>query len=130
MRFKMIAVAASILCLTILTAGAADVTGTWVAEGAGGPGGQQMKFTFNLIADGSTLTGTLIGPGDNENEIIEGKIEGDEVSFAVKVDRGGNEIKINYRGAVSGNELKMTFEFEGSMEGPNAKPMEIIARRQ
>ncbi len=136
MRCKMIFAAASVLCFMIFAATAADVTGTWVAEIEGGPGGggQPAKITFILKADGSTLTGTNIGPGGNENEIVEGKIEGDKVSFAVKVDMMGNEMKINYKGTVSGDALKLTFEFEGGMgdpgDGSDAKPMELVARRR
>jgi opacity protein-like surface antigen len=141
MRFKIFAITASVLCLMILTAAAADVTGTWVAELSGGPGGGgpggggPMKITFNLKADGNTLTGTNVGPMGNENQIIDGKIDGDKVSFSVKVDMMGNEMKINYKGTVSGDEMKLTYEFEGGMGGPGGggpegKPMELVAKRQ
>jgi len=150
MRLKMIAVAVSVLCLMVGSAFAADVTGTWVAEMAppqsgpggspsGGPGGGPggggpMKFTFNLKAKGSSLSGTMIGPMGNENEIIDGKIDNDNVSFAVKVNRMGNEMKINYKGTVSGDEMKLTYTMEGGMGGPpgggGMPPMELIAKRQ
>jgi len=150
MRLKMIAVAVSVLCLMVGSAFAADVTGTWVAEIAppqsgpggspsGGPGGGPggggpMKFTFNLKAKGSSLSGTMIGPMGNENEIIDGKIDNDNVSFAVKVNRMGNEMKINYKGTVSGDEMKLTYTMEGGMGGPpgggGMPPMELIAKRQ
>src|SRR4030042_3958668 len=150
MRLKSIAVAVSVLCLMVGSAFAADVTGTWVAEMAppqsvpggspsGGPGGGPggggpMKFTFNLKAKGSSLSGTMIGPMGNENEIIDGKIDNDNVSFAVKVNRMGNEMKINYKGTVSGDEMKLTYTMEGGMGGPpgggGMPPMELIAKRQ
>jgi len=150
MRLKMIAVAVSVLCLMVGSAFAADVTGMWVAEMAppqsgpggspsGGPGGGPggggpMKFTFNLKAKGSSLSGTMIGPMGNENEIIDGKIDNDNVSFAVKVNRMGNEMKINYKGTVSGDEMKLTYTMEGGMGGPpgggGMPPMELIAKRQ
>jgi len=150
----MIAVTVSVLCLMVGSAFAADVTGTWVAEMAppqsspggstggapsGGPGGGPggggpMKFTFNLKAKGSSLSGTMIGPMGNENEIIDGKIDNDNVSFAVKVNRMGNEMKINYKGTVSGDEMKLTYTMEGGMGGPpgggGMPPMELVAKRQ
>ncbi|MBN2243871.1 MAG: hypothetical protein JW793_14390 [Acidobacteria bacterium] len=131
MRFQALAVAAPIFCLMVLAAAAADITGTWIAEMPGGSGG---SFTFNLKADGANLTGTMSGPRGGENEIVDGKIDGDKVSFAVKVGgTGGNEMKINYSGTVSGEEMKLTFEFEG-MGGPGgepgAEPMELLARRR
>jgi hypothetical protein len=146
MRLKIYAVAVSILCLMIVSAVAANITGTWVGEMAapkmgpgggeagGGPGGGgPMKFTFELKADGPNLSGTVLGPMGNKNEIIDGKIDGDNVSFAVKVDAMGNEMKINYKGAVSGDEMKLTFTMEGGMGGPGGggmPPMELIAKRQ
>ncbi len=144
MRLKIFAVAVSILCLMTISAIAADVTGTWVGEmaapkmdpGGGGPGGGPggpMKFTFELKANGSNLGGTVLGPMGNKNEIIEGKIDGDKVSFAVKVDAMGNEMKINYKGTVSGDEMKLTFSMEGGMGGPGGggmPPMELVAKRQ
>jgi hypothetical protein len=147
MRLKIIAVAVSILCTMIASAVAADITGTWVAEmsapkmgpdgggpGGGGPGGGgPMKFTFEFKADGSKLGGAVLVPMGNKNEIIEGKIDGNNVSFAVKVDAMGNEMKINYKGTVSGDEMKLTFTMEGGMGGPGGggmPPMELVAKRQ
>jgi len=151
MRLKIIAVAACMLCLMILSAVAADISGTWVAEmtapkmgpggggpgegpGGGGPGGGgPMKFTFEFKANGSNLGGAVLGPMGNKNEIIEGKIDGNNVSFAVKVDAMGNEMKINYKGTVSGDEMKLTFTMDGGMGGPGGggmPPMELVAKRQ
>jgi hypothetical protein len=150
MRLKIVAVAVSVLCLMVISAFAADITGTWVAEMAppqfgpggapgggpsGGPGGGgPMKFTFNLKAEGPSLSGTVVGPMGNGNEIIDGKIDKDNVSFAVKVNRMGNEMKINYKGTVSGDEMKITYSMEGGMGGPpgggNRPPMEMVAKRQ
>jgi len=153
MRLKMVAVAVSVLCLMAVSVLAADITGTWVAEmappqfgpgngpgggpsggPAGGPGGGgPIKFTFNLKAEGPSLSGTVVGPMGNQNEIIEGKIDNDKVSFAVKVNRMGNEMKINYKGTVSGDEMKIAFSMEGGMGGPGGggmPPMEMVAKRQ
>jgi opacity protein-like surface antigen len=140
MRFKMFTITVSLFCLIAAPAVAADITGTWVGEfqGGMGGGGQAMKITFNFKADGSTLTGTNIGPRGDEREIIDGKIDGDNVSFAVKIDMMGNEMTINYKGTVAGDEMKLTMEFEGGMGGPGGggpgggapKPMELIVKRQ
>lgn len=138
MRLKIIAMAVSVLCLMAVSGFAADVTGTWVAEIAapkggpgGGPGGP-MKFTYNLKADGANLGGTFIGPRGNETEIIEGKIDGDKVTFAVKIDMMGNEMKVNYTGTVSGDEMTLTFEMEGGMGGPpgGGDMPPLVAKRQ
>ena len=62
-----------------------------------------MKITFNFKADGSVLTGTNIGPRGDERKIIDGKINGDNISFAVKIDMMGNEMTIKYKGTVAGD---------------------------
>ncbi len=155
MRLKMVVATISILilgagCATQNTQGkdsavsegtgfTDNVTGTWVAKVAapkGGPGGGSggtWKFTFNFKADGDNLGGTMVGPLGRENKILDGKIDGDRVSFAVKVrgGPGGNKIKYNYKGAVSGDEMKLTFSMAGGMGGMgggNRPP--LIAKRQ
>jgi hypothetical protein len=148
MRIKMMIVALSVLFLMTGSAFAADITGTWIAEMAapqGGPGGGggggmggpsgPMKFTFNFKADGSKLTGTQQGPMGQPNDILEGKIDGSNISFIIKVDMMGNEMKFNYKGTVSGDEIKMSFTMEGGMGGPGGggggmPPMEMTAKRQ
>ncbi len=127
MRLKMFAVAIFTLFFVAGSALAADadVTGSWVAERAarkGGPGGGMgpsgpMKWTFNLKAEGSKLSGTVQGPMGAANEIQEGKIAGDKVSFFVKIDAMGNEMKIKYDGTVSGDEISFKTTFEGGMGG-------------
>ena len=137
MRLKMIAVAVSIFCLMAGMALAADITGTWVAEmsggpGGGGPGGGGMQITFNFKASGNTFTGTTEAMG-NSSPISEGKIDGDKISFVVKVDMGGNAMTINYKGTVAGDEMKLTFSMEGGMGGPGGgemPPMELVAKRK
>jgi hypothetical protein len=89
-----------------------------------------MKWTFNLKADGANLTGSTIGPMGRENQISEGKIDGDKVSFVVKVQgMQGNEMKITYKGTISGDELTLTMEREGGMgAAPVAELVAAVCR--
>jgi len=138
MRLKIIVIAVAAFCLFAVPSFAADITGKWEAEMAapkggpgGGPGGP-MKFTFDFKTDGEKLTGTQQGPMGTPNEILDGKIDGDNISFSIKVSMGPNEMKINYKGTVSGDEIKMTFSMEGGMGGPGGgdrPPMEMTAKR-
>jgi hypothetical protein len=130
MRIRFCAMAAIVLCLVPVPSFSADITGVWVAE-LSGMGGQAVKTTFNLKAEGATLTGTMSGPGGSNNPISEGRINGDKVSFAVKITANQNEMKIVYSGAVAGNEMRLKVEFEGGMsDGPGAGTMEIVAKKQ
>lgn len=105
------------LILSLIAVGAlafgADVTGKWTAE-VPGRGGQTRTQTFTLKQDGSALTGTASGMQGQENPISEGKVDGDKVSFAVKVEFNGNAFKMTYEGKLEGEELKMKSSREGS----------------
>lgn len=102
---------------------AADVTGKWVAT-VQGRDGQTREMVYNLKADGSTLTGTMTGMGGQEIQISNGKVNGDNISFDVKMEFNGNSVVMNYKGVVSGDEIKFTQSREGS-----DRTREITAKR-
>jgi len=112
-----------LLLLAAVAAFAADVSGKWVAQ-VPGRQGQTREVTFNLKADGGSLTGTVSGRG-GDNPIADGKIDGDNISFTQTLDFGGNTVKFIYKGKISGDEIKFTREREGG-EGPAA---EFTAKR-
>ena len=101
---------------------AADVTGKWVAQIPGRNGNQET--TFNLKQEGSTVTGTIAG-GRGDQTISDGKVDGDNISFAVNLEFNGNKITQNYKGTVSGSEIKFTRE-----GGGRGGPVEFTAKKQ
>ena len=117
---------AAVLTITIVSR-AADVTGKWTAQVAGRNGGTQ-EMTFQLKADGNTLTGTVAGGGGGggrrggggggaaaagPRQISDGKIDGDKVSFTVKVEFNGQTRTQTYTGTVEGDTLKLKRTSEG-----------------
>src|SRR5688572_11476562 len=84
---------------------AEDVTGKWTAEMQGRDGEKRVQ-TFNLKAEGDKLTGNVASQR-GERPIVDGKITGDEVSFAVEIEFNGEKRKIQYTGKVVGGELKL-----------------------
>ena len=98
-----------------MTALAADVSGKWVAQMTG-RGGQTREVTFNFKVDGTTLTGTMSGP-QGDMEISDGKIDGDQISFNQTLEFNGNQVKMLYKGTVSGDEIKFTRTREGGGQG-------------
>ncbi len=102
----------SMILIVLIGAGlacayAADITGKWNAEFDSQVGTQ--KYVFDLKADGSKLTGKAISniAGANATtEIQEGKIEGNTISFIENLNYQGMELKISYKGTVSGDEIK------------------------
>ena len=104
-----------------LVASAADIDGKWKSE-MQTPDGQTRTSTYTFKADGEKLTGTVSGRM-GETPIGEGTIKGDEISFVVVRNFGGEERKMKYKGKVSGDELKMTMEM-GDMGS-----REVVAKR-
>jgi opacity protein-like surface antigen len=92
---------------------AADITGKWTAQ-VPGRDGQMRETTFNFKVDGEKLTGTTSGPQGAEAPISDGKVKADELSFTVTMSFGGNDVKLNYKGKVTGDEIKFTRTREGA----------------
>jgi len=105
----------AVLSVTAALALGADVTGKWVAS-VPGRDGQARDVTYNLKADGSSLTGTVSGMR-GDMAISDGKIDGDNISFTTKAEFNGNAMVFNYRGVVSGDEIKFTQTREGGNRG-------------
>jgi hypothetical protein len=117
MKFKILAIAVMVLGM-IAAAYAADITGKWVMEMPGMGGGDPMKINYTFKVDGANLTGSTTGMQGEEIPISEGKINGNDISFVVKMDMMGTEMKMKYKGTVAGDEITLKMEMEGGMGGP------------
>ena len=134
MRSKIIVIAVVVLSFMLATAWGADITGKW--KGSMDMMGQSMELGFIFKVDGSTLTGTSIGPQGQETPISDGKIQGDDISFVVKV-TGQMELTINYTGKISGDEIKLKMQMdmpgmgggEGGGPGGGMEPPELVLTR-
>jgi len=103
-----------------VSAFAADVSGKW-ATTFKSPDGQERKSSMTLKAEGAKLTGTMEGR-QGAVEIQDGKVDGDNISFSVTRKFQDNEFKMNYKGKVAGDEMKLTIEVNGN-------EMEMTAKR-
>ena len=90
---------------------AADVSGKWTAQ-VPGRDGQTRETTFVFKVDGEKLSGTVSGR-QGDTPFSDGTVKGDEISFVVTMSFGGNDIKMTYKGKISGDEIKMTRTREG-----------------
>jgi hypothetical protein len=103
---------------------AASIDGKWKSEAPGRDGNPQVT-TYAFKSEGTTLTGTITNPR-GETAISEGKVNGDEISFVVvRQGRDGNQMKIQYKGKVTGDELKLSMQM-----GPDGQTREIVAKRE
>lgn len=100
---------------------AAPIDGKWTGE-MPGMDGAPMKLNYTFKADGAALTGSTTGPEGKEIAIKDGKIDGDKLSFSVTFDFGGQEMKMEYKGVLAGDDLTLTLDMMG-------QPMEFKLKR-
>ncbi len=93
-----------------------DPSGTWTWTAPSRGGGGERKMTLKLKTEGDKVTGTLTSPGRDgqtrDTEIADGKLKGDEISFTVTREMGGNKTTIKYNGKVSSDSIKGKSEFD------------------
>jgi len=108
------------LALASVTALAADFNGKWTADVTTPRGTQTLTFDFHV--DGTTLTGKVTSPR-GDSDISEGKIDGDNISFVQVMKFNDNEIRFVYKGAISGDEIKMT------RQAGDRPAVDVVAKR-
>ena len=123
----------TILLVVAFVAVAADVSGKWTYEAPGRGGNPGRPTTITLKQDGSTLTGSVPGfarGGDTppENPISNGKVDGNKISFDVKMNMQGNEIVTKYEGTLDGDSLKLKITRPG-MNGGDPRVNEVVAKK-
>jgi hypothetical protein len=139
-----------------VAANAADINGKWVAQ-ITSPSGSKSERVFTFQASGEKVTGTIANiqvaqatfqePGKpamtgtlktqnaDPQAISDGKITGDSISFAIVSQGFMGETRTEYKGKISGEEIKFTVEQAGGggMGGPGGPggggPQEIVAKR-
>ena len=131
---------------------AADINGKWLAQ-VTNPNGSKGERLFTFQVAGDKVTGTIANIQVSEatfeekgkppmtgilkmqsappQEITDGKITGDDVSFAIVSQGFMGEMRTTYKGKVSGNEIKFTVEQEmgGMMGGGGPGPQQIVAKK-
>lgn len=100
---------------------AAPIDGKWVGE-IQGMEGNPTKISYTFKADGATLTGSTTSPDGKEMAIKDGKIDGNNISFSISFDMGGQEMKMDMKGVLSGDDLKLSMDMMGT-------PFEIPLKR-
>jgi opacity protein-like surface antigen len=98
--------ALAVLALAPLTAiYAAGATGKWTATFDTQVG--QQQYTWDLTADGTKLTGKYTSSNGN-GEIVDGKINGDELSWVENLKFQDMDLRIEYKAKLTGDQLKLT----------------------
>jgi hypothetical protein len=88
---------------------AIDVTGSWKADIETQVG--KFKYTYLLKQEGTQITGKILSELEGEKRetvVLEGKLNGDTIEFVEMMKFQDNELKISYKGKVTGDEISFT----------------------
>lgn len=91
---------------------AAAASGTWNTALIL-PDGNRIDGSLKLKQDGDKLTGVAIR-NENETEIEDGKIAGDELTFKIVRERDGRKVTAKYKGRITGDTVKGKVESDWS----------------
>jgi hypothetical protein len=103
----------ALFAMFALVASAADISGDWKGSAETPNGTIERTFTFKV--DGNKVTGETTSQMMGKSTVMDGKLEGDSLSFWITIKFQDNEMKINYKGKVNpaANEIKFTAEAQG-----------------
>ena len=119
MRTFVFAFIAIVMLACLTAANATDLNGKWKGD-MKTPNGDILEINFNFQVNGEKLTGTVTNTY-GEEQITEGAVKGDAISFVVLA--GGGQFKITYKGKVAGEDLKFNVTLGDMGEG------ELTAKR-
>jgi len=108
-------------------ASAADISGTWkgTAENQGGT----IERTFVFKVEGTKLTGETTSEMMGKSTLTDGKIDGDNITFTITANMQGNEMKLNYKGKVTGDTIKLSVDFQGGGGGGGGQTIEWTLKK-
>jgi hypothetical protein len=100
----------TILLVVAFGAMAADISGRWTAVQPGRRGGAPRITTFNFKVDGSKLIGDITSPSlggapSTATPIVDGKIDGKNISFSVSQATPKGILKSDYKGTINGKAI-------------------------
>jgi hypothetical protein len=98
---------------------AGELDGKWTGELD--MGGQKIPVEYTFKTAGATFTGST-PIMENVVQIKDGKIDGAKITFSVMFGEGEQGMKIEYKGVVTGDQLKLSFEMMG-------QPSEILLKK-
>ena len=122
---KTVALASLALALVVSAWGADEsFVGKWKAEFDSQVGKQ--KYTFEFKLEDGKLAGKATGErqmGTNEVKLVEIKTDKDEISFVEPLTLQGNTVRIEYKGKLKDDEIKL------HRKAPGISESDIVAKR-
>lgn len=104
-----IPLAAAVVILVACPAFSADITGKWKSEFNSQIGVQKYIYEFKVEGNRLTCKATADRDGQTSEVVLtNGKINGDEISFAEALNYQGRDIRVEYKGKIAGDEIKLS----------------------
>jgi hypothetical protein len=94
------------LLLVLAGVALAGVAGNYKCTAEGPQGAMERTFSFKV--DGDKLTGETVSSFAGKSVIENGKVDGDNVTFTITIRFQDNEMKMNYKGKVTGDDIQLT----------------------
>jgi hypothetical protein len=104
----------TVLCGSVLLSAAAPISGKWATKS---PVAVQMELNSN----GATLTGTVRLSDEQAFAILDGRVEGNRVTFKVMLTEGDDHYPLMFTGRRSGNRIAFKCEVETNPPGWKAE---------
>jgi hypothetical protein len=114
----------ALLLVCASSALAADINGKWHAQ-VPWPGKNLTDFYFNFTVDGGKVTGTVtyaVGDGLSRLDMLEGRIDGNELSFAILNKMRDVESKWSFKGSFQDREIAFTLDIPATPPPAAAAP--------
>jgi hypothetical protein len=124
MKWIRVLLIVSVALLCLVPALSADISGKWATVIKTQIG--EMNYTFDFKVEGEKLTGKAVmsmGNESSESALTEGSVKGDAISFVETLKVQGQELKCEYKGKISGDEIR------GSRQVGNYGSEEFVAKR-
>lgn len=104
-NMKSLLLVGTVLCASILLSAAPSLSGKWASKK---PVHVQMEFN----ASGATLTGTVRVADELSLPIVDGRVDGDRVTFKAIITEGDDHYPMMFSGRRTGNRIAFKCEVE------------------
>jgi hypothetical protein len=107
---KSFLVALTVLCGSVLLSAAPSISGRWATK-------SPVPVQMELNSSGATLTGTVRLSDEQAFAILDGRVEGNRVTFKVVLTEGNDHYPLMFTGRRSGNRIAFKCEVETNPPG-------------
>jgi hypothetical protein len=107
---KQFLLAMTVLCGSVLLSAAPSISGKWATK-------SPVQVQIELNASGAALTGTVRVADEQALPILDGRVEGDRVTFKVMLTEGNDHYPLMFTGRRSGNRIAFKCEVETNPPG-------------